>query len=59
MQEVEHSSSAVECQTRSREIPGSIESLCYRFEDWAFSFSPKCPSSFSCIKKYLAIDGGA
>ena len=34
---VERGSSVVECQTRNR-IP-----LCYRFEDWAFSFSPLMP----------------
>ena len=27
--------------------------LYYRFEDWAFSFSP-----LSCINEYLAIDSG-
>ena len=48
-------SSAVECRTRNRVIPGS-NPICYRFEDWAFSFSPRCPSSLSCINEYLAID---
>ena len=52
-----HGSSAVECRTRTRESPGS-NPLCYRFEVWAFSFSPRCPSSISCINEYLAIDSG-
>ena len=30
--------------------------LFYRFKTCAFSFSPSCPSSPSCINKYLAID---
>ena len=45
-------SSAVKRRTRNRESPGS-NPLCYRFEVWAFSFSP-----LSCINEYLAIDAG-
>ena len=34
-------------------------SLCYRFEDWAFSFSPMMPPcSLSCINEYLSINSG-
>ena len=54
---VEHISSAVECRTRNRESPGSNLLWC-RLEVWAFSFSPRCPGSRSCINEYLAIDGG-
>ena len=54
---MERGSSAVECRTRNREGPGS-NPLCYRFEDWAFSFSQRHPSSLSCINEYLAIDSG-
>ena len=32
--------------------------LCYHFEVWAFSFSPRRPSSLSCINEYLTIDSG-
>ena len=39
----------------SRE-PGFESSLCYRFEVWPFSFSPRHPSSLSCINVYLALD---
>ena len=35
-------SSAVECRTRNHVSPCS-NLLCYRFEDWAFSFSPLTP----------------
>ena len=31
---------------------------CYRFEVWAFSFSPRCPSSLRIINEYLAIYTG-
>ena len=41
---VERGSSAVECRTRNKESPG-LNPLCYRFKVWAFSFSPRCPSS--------------
>ena len=54
---VECGGSAVECRTRNRESPGS-NPLCYRFGVLAFSFSPSCPISLSCINEYLAIDGG-
>ena len=53
---MEQSSSAVECQTRDGESPGS-NPLCYRFEVWAFSFSPRCPNLLSSINEYLAIGG--
>ena len=57
-QSYEHGNSSVECRTRNLESPGS-NPLCYRFEVWAFSFSPQCPSSLSCINEYLAVvDGG-
>ena len=46
-------SSAVECRSQSRE-PGSNPA-----EAWAFSLSPRFPSSLSCINDYLAIDSGA
>ena len=39
--------------------------LCYRFKVWAVSFSPRRPSSLSCINEYLGglrlaigLDGG-
>ena len=54
---VERGSSAIECRAHNRESPGS-NLLCYRFRDWAFSFSPRCPSSLSCINEYLAIENG-
>ena len=43
--DVERGSSVVECRTRNQVSPGSNPSLlvCYRFEDWAFSFSPLTP----------------
>ena len=40
--------------SRSRE-PGFKSPLCYLFEDFAFSFSPRCPSSLNCINEYLAM----
>ena len=43
--------------SQSKEL-GLASSRCYRFEVWAFLFSPRCPSSLICIKEYLAIDGG-
>ena len=48
---------AVERQACYRGSPNS-NPLWYRFEVWAFSFSPQCPSSLSCINEYLAIDSG-
>ena len=40
---VECSGSAVECRTWNRVSPG-LNPLCYRFDVWAFLFSPRCPS---------------
>ena len=48
--------SAIMPDYKSRE-PG-FESLYCCFEAWAFSFSPRCPGSLSCINEYLAIDSG-
>ena len=39
---VGHGSSVVEHRTRNQASPGS-NPLWYRFEDWAFSFSPLTP----------------
>ena len=39
---VERGSSVVECRARNRVSPGS-NPFCYRFEDWAFPFSPLTP----------------
>ena len=52
---LECGSSAVERRTRNREKPGS-NPICYRFEVWAFSFSPRRPSSLSCISECLVLD---
>ena len=49
---VQRGSSALECRTLKRESLGS-NPLCYSFEVWAFSFSPRCPSSLSCVHEYL------
>ena len=54
---VKRSRSAVECRTRNQESPGS-NPLWYRFEVWSFSFSPRRPSSLSCINEQQAVDGG-
>ena len=54
---VERGSSAVECRTGNRESPGS-NPLCYSFEIFAFSFSPRRSSWLGCMNEYLAIDGG-
>ena len=43
--------------TRHQVSPGS-NPLCYRFDVWAFSFSPRCLSSFGCINEYMAVDSG-
>ena len=43
--------------SKSSEL-GVESHLGYRFEDWAFSFSTRLPSSLSCINEYLAIDRG-
>ena len=40
-----------------RESPGS-NPRCYRFEVWAFAFTSRRLSRFSCINEYLAIDSG-
>ena len=40
--------------SQSRE-PG-FDPLCYLFEGWAFSLSPRRPSSRSGINEFLAID---
>ena len=47
---VERGSSAVECRTRNQVSPGS-NPLCYRFDDWAFSFSPFTPQLTQPFKK--------
>ena len=47
----------IEWRTRNRESPGSNH-LCYHFEVWAFSFSPRCPSSPSYVNEYLTIECG-
>ena len=47
--------SAVESQTVNRGSPDSIP-LCCCFKVWVFQFSPRCPSSLSCINEYLTID---
>ena len=39
---VQRGSSVVECRSRNQMSPVRIP-LCYRFEDWAFSFSPLTP----------------
>ena len=36
----------------------SSNPLCYRYEMWALSFSPRYPSSLICVNEYLAIDIG-
>ena len=54
---MERGSSVVECRTRNQVTQVQIP-LCYRFEDWAFSFSPLMVHSASCINEYLAIDSG-
>ena len=51
----EHGNSAVECQALNRKGLG-WNSLKLPF--WVFSFSPRRPSSLSCINECLAIDGG-
>ena len=54
---MQRGSSAVECRTHNRESVVRIPFF-YRFEVWAFSFSPRHPSSLSCINEYLAIGSG-
>ena len=56
--DMERVSSAVERWTRNLLSPGS-NPLCYRFEDWAFSFSPltsQLTQLFKCVPGRLAID---
>ena len=48
--------SVVEYRTRNRESPGSYPHG-YHLEARAFSFSPRRPSSLSCVNEFLAIDG--
>ena len=48
---------AVECQTLNRENPGS-NPVCYRFDAWAVSFSPRHRIALSCVNEYLTIDSG-
>ena len=56
---MERGSSVVECRTRNQVSPGVRIPLCYRFEDFAFSFSPLTPLLTQlCINEYLAIDSG-
>ena len=50
LRHVTHLWSAVEC--------GARDPLCYHFKIWASLFSPRCPSSLSCINEYLAKDDG-
>ena len=57
LKKVEGGSSVVERQTRNRGSLGSNIFRC-RFEASTFSFSPRCPSSLSCVNEYLAIDSG-
>ena len=50
-------SSPVECRTSNRKKLG-FEYYLLPFRSLAFSFSPRHPSSLSCINEYLAIDSG-
>ena len=52
--------SAVESRTRNQaRVRARVRiPLWYRFEGWAFSFSPFTPSWLSYINEYLAIDSG-
>ena len=47
----------MECRTRNQVSPGS-NPLCYRFDDWAFSFSPLTPQLTQLYNEYLAVDSG-
>ena len=51
---MELSSSAVECRIRNQESLG-LNPLCCHLKVWAFSFSPRCPSSLICINEYMAM----
>ena len=56
---MECGSSAVECRTRNQVRPGSNPPPplpAYRFEDWAFSFSPLTPHLTQLYKRVQAID---
>ena len=55
--QMERGSSVVERRTRNQVSPGS-KPLWYRFEDWAFSFSPLTPQLTQLFNEYLAIDSG-
>ena len=44
--------------SQTREPGFELAFAVYRFEVWAFSFSPRRPSSPSCINEYMAIDSG-
>ena len=50
----ERGSSVVECQSRNQKSPGS-NPLCYPFKMWAFSFSPQCPRSLTCIYTIICL----
>ena len=52
---MERGGSAVERWTRNRDSRGS-NPHCFRLNTRAFSFSPRCLSSLSCINEYMAID---
>ena len=54
---MERGSSAVECRTRNQVSLGSNH-LCYRFEDWAFSFSPLTPPVDSAVEMSTWPDSG-
>ena len=54
---VERGGSAVECRTRNLESTGS-NPLWYCIEDWACSFSPRRPSSLSCVNKRFEWSNG-
>ena len=49
--------SSVACWTLNRWNTASNQ-ICCRFGHWAFSFSPRRPSSLSCVNEYMAIDSG-
>ena len=53
---MEHGYSVVECRTRNKVSLGS-NPLCYRLEDWEFSFSPLAPQ-LTQLCKCVGIDSG-
>ena len=57
-QNVERSSSVVECRTRNRESPGSNPPLLPFRRLGIFRSLHRRPCSLSCINEYLAIDSG-